>query len=469
VQKFDVPVEATTPSLEALKAYSMGVTTGRTKGNAEAIPFLKRALELDPNFAIAYAGLAVNYSNLGQASVSAEYAKKAYDLRDRVSERERYRISALYFQNVTSEVEKATEAYQLWAKSYPRDLVPHTNLGALYSALGQWDKAIAETEVSLRLEPTINGYSNQAGNYIAVNRLKDARLRLQEAQEKNFDDLFIRTDLYALAFLSGDAAEMERQVAWAAGRPNEEDQMLNTHADTQAYYGRLERARDLARRASDSAVRSDAKETGAQWLAFQALREAELGNVSAARQGVAHALGLAPGRDVRVLSALALARSGETAQSRTILETLQKSEPTNTYLKVYWFPVIEASIAMAQQAPDRAIVALEPSLPYELGNLPPAATSSLMYPAYIRGLAYLAQKNGLAAAAEFQKFPDHSGIVQNFLLGSLAHLQLARAYAASGDVAKSRTAYQAFLALWKDADSDIPILKEARAEYAKLQ
>ncbi len=468
VQKFDVPVEATTPSLEALKAYSMGVTTGRTKSDAEAIPFMKRAIELDPNFAIAYAGLAVHYGNLGQASLSADYAKKAYDLRDRVSERERYRISALYFQNVTSEVEKATEAYELWAKSYPRDFVPHGNLGTLYANLGQYDKAIAETATGQRLEPTRTGYGNLANNYIDVNRLKDARQTIQEAQQKNFDDFLLRSDLYSLAFLSGDTAEMERDVAWAAGRPNQEDQMLNIHADTQAYYGRLGKARDLARRASDSAVRSDAKETGAQWLVYQGLREAELGNVAAARQDVTRALGLAPGRDVRVLSALALARSGETVQSRTIIEALQKSELANTYLKVYWFPVIEASIAMAQQAPDRALIALEPSLPYELGGPPPTISGGTMYPAYIRGLAYLARKNGPAAAAEFQKFLDHPGIIQNFLLGSLAHLQIARAYAVSGDTAKAKAAYQDFLTLWKDADPDIPILKEAKAEYAKL-
>ena len=469
VQKFDVPVEATTPSLEALKAYSMGITTGRTKGEAEAIPFLQRAIELDPNFAIAYAGLAVEYGNLGQASLAADYGKKAYDLRDRVSEREQYRISALYFQRVTSEVEKATEAYELWAKSYPRDFVPHANLGTLYAGLGQWDKAIAETQAGLRLEPTINGYGNLAFCYVAVNRLKDARQTLQDAQQKNFDSGWIRSQLYALAFLSGDAAEMERQVAWAAGRPGDEDQMLNTHADTQAYYGHLEKARDLARRAADSAVRADAKETGALWLAYQGLREAELGNVTAARQAVTRALALAPGRDVKVIAALALARTGEASQSRTIVEALQKSDPTDTYLKVYWFPAIEACIAMAQQAPDQAIIALEPSLPYEFGNLPPSGTSSPIYPAYIRGLAYLAQKNGPAAAAEFQKFLDHPGIVQNFLLGSLAHLQLARAYAVSGDTVKAKAAYGDFLTLWKDADPDIPILKEAKAEYAKLQ
>jgi eukaryotic-like serine/threonine-protein kinase len=468
VQRFDVPVEATTPSLEALKAYSMGITTSRTKGNAEAIPFLKRAIELDPNFALACAGLAVVYGNLGRASLSAEYAKKAYDLRDRVSDREQYRISSLYFDDATSEEEKAIEGYELWAKSYPRDFVPLGNLGVIYANLGQYDKSIAEAEAAQRLESTRIGYGNLASFYIAVNRLKDARQTIQDAQQKNFDGLVLRSDLYSLAFLSGDTAEMERDVAWAAGRPNEEDRMLNTHADTQAYYGHLEKGRDLARRASDSAVRSDAKETGAQWLAYQALREAELGNVAAARQGISRALTLAPGRDVKVLSALALARSGETAQSRNILETLQKSEPTNTYLKVYWSPVIEASIAMAQLAPDRAIVELERSLPYELGG-PPPANNATIYPAYIRGLAYLAQKNGPAATAEFQKFIDHAAVVQNFLLGSLAHLQLGRAYSMTGDTAKAKAAYNDFFTLWKDADPDVPILKEAKAEYAKLQ
>jgi serine/threonine protein kinase len=466
VQKFDVPVEATTPSLEALKAYSMGITTSRSKGDAEAIPFMKRAIELDPNFAMAYCAIAVEYSNLGRANLAAENARKAYDLRDRVSERERYRISAFYFDKVTGEIEKATEAYELWAKSYPRDSVPRGNLAVIYGALGQYNKAVAENEEQQRLGASIVGYGNLASFYINVNRLQDARQMIQEAQQKNFDGLIIRQDLYSLAFLAGDNAEMERQVAWGAGRPGEEDQMLNTHADTQAYYGRLEKARDLARRATDSAVRADAKETGAQWLAYHAVREAELGNGGAARQGVTRALALSPGRDVKVLAALALARSGDTAESKSILESLQKSDPSNTYLKVYWFPLIEASIAMAQQAPDQSIVALEPALPYELGSPPPGTST---YPAYIRGLAYLAQKNGSAAAAEFQKFLDHSAIVQNFPLGALAHLQLGRAYAVSGDAAKAKAAYKDFLTLWKDADPGIPILREAKSEYVKLQ
>ena len=468
VQKFDVPMEATTPSLEALKAYSMGIATGRTKGDSEAVPFMKRAIELDPNFAIAYVALGIDYSNLGQASLAADYARKAYDLRDRVSDRERFRISAFYFQYVTGEMDKAIEAYELWAKSYPREMVPHGNLGSLYASVGQYDKAITETEAAQRLEPTITDYANLASDYISVNRLKEARLTLEEAQRNHFDGLFIRGDLYSLAFLAGDTAEMERQVAWAAGRPGEEDQMLNAHADTQAYYGRMAKARDLARQAANSAVRADAKETAAQWLAFQAVREAEVGNASAARQAAARALALAPGRYVKVLSALALARSGEFPQSKAILEALKKSESSNSFLKVYWFPVLEASMAIAQHAPDRAIIALEPSLPYELGN-PPPENAGTLHPAYLRGLAYLAQSNGAAAAAEFQKFLDHPGIVQNFLFASLAHLELGRAYAISGDQAKAKTAYQDFFILWKDADPDIPILKQAKEDYAKLE
>ena len=467
VQKFDVPMEATTPSLDALKAYSMGVAAGRTKGDSESVPYMKRAIELDPNFAMAYVSLGIDYSNLGQASLAADYARKAYDLRDRVSDRERFRISAFYFQYVTGEMDKAIEAYELWARSYPREMVPHANLGSLYASVGQYDKSITETETAQRLGPTITNYSNLASDYVAVNRIKDARLTLQEAQKNHFDGLFLRSEVYALAFLAGDTAEMERQVTWALGRPGEEDQMLNTHADTQAYYGRMVKARDLARQAADSAVRADAKETAAQWLAFQAIREVEVGNAGAARQAVARALALAPGRDVRVLSALALARAGESTQSKAILEALKKSEPSNTFLKVYWFPVIEASMAIAQRAPDRAVIALEPSLPYELGNPSPEIAGTL-HPAYLRGLAYLAEKNGPAAAAEFQKLLDHQGIVQNFLLGSLAHLQIGRAYAMSGDRRKAKTAYQDFFALWKDADPDIPILKEAKAEYAKL-
>ena len=466
IQKFDVPVEATTPSLEALKAYSMGITTGRTKGDAEAIPFMKRAIELDPNFAMAYVGLGVEYANLGQASLAAGYAKRAYDLRDRVSDREKYRISAFYYQYVTGEVEKATEAYELWAKTYPRDLVPHTNLGYIYSTLGQYDKAAAETEQSQRLEPSLTGFGNLAGIYMNLNRLDDARSVLQQAQANKLDGLVIRVTWYDLAFLRSDAAEMERQAAWAAGRPGEEDSMLSTQSDTEAYYGRLTRARDFSRRAVDAAVRADSKETAALWQANAALREAEFGNTAVAKQQVGAALARAPGRDVKVLAAMTLARAGETARPKAIVEQLEKSEATNTMLKIYWLPTIKAAIELNRGNSSQALIDLEAPAPYELGG--PVPISGL-YPVYVRGLAFLTAHNGAAAAGEFQKILDHRGIVLNLPLGALAQLQLGRAYTLSSDTAKARSTYQDFFNVWKDADPDIPILKRAREEYAKLQ
>lgn len=466
IQKFDVPVEATTPSLEALKAYSMGITTGRSKGDAEAIPFMKRAIELDPNFAMAYVGLGVEYANLGQASLAAEYAKKAYDLRDRVSDREKYRISAFYFQYVTGEVEKATEAYELWAKTYPRDMVPHTNLGYIYTALGQYDKAATETEESQKIEPTLVGFGNLAGIYLALNRFDDAKKTIQDAQAKKLDGLVLRADDYGLAFLQGDAAEMEKDFAWGAGRPGEEGAVLSTQSDTEAYFGRLTRARDFTRRAVDASVRADSKEAGAIWQANGALREAEFGNSAVAKQKIDAALSLAPGRDVKVLVALALARTGEAARAKALIEQLEKSDGTNTMLKLYWFPTIEAAIDLYSGSPSQALIALEATAPYDLGG--PAPISSL-YPVYVRGQVYLASHNGAAAVGEFQKIIDHGGIVQNFPLGALAHLQLGRAYVLTGDTAKAKAAYQDFFNLWKDADPDIPILKEAKAEFAKMQ
>jgi eukaryotic-like serine/threonine-protein kinase len=468
IQKFDVPVEATTPSLEALKAFSMGITTFRAKGNAEAIPFYKRALELDPNFAVAYASLGLIYGNLGQASLAAENIKKAYALRDRVSEREKYRISALYYDNVTGELEQATQVYELWAKSYPKDPVPPVNLGVIYAELGQYEKSLVATQESQRLAEGAIGFSDLVSIYLALNRIDDAQKTIEQAQKQNLVGDFLHLAIYQLAFLKGDSAEMGRQVSWAAGKPGTEDILLSFQSDTEAYYGHLSKARDFSRRAVDAAVRADSRETAAIWQINAAVREAEFGNVAAARQGVAAALALSPGRDVEMLSALALARSGETARAKTIVAELEKNYPSHTVLKVYWLPTIKAAVELDANNTAQSLVFLEAAAPYELGG-PPQFQLGTLYPAYIRGQAYLAAHNGTAAAAEFQKFLDHRGIVINFPLGALAHLGLARAYALSGDTAKAKTAYNDFLTLWKDADPDIPILKQAKAEYAKLQ
>ncbi|HEY6768007.1 MAG TPA: protein kinase [Candidatus Sulfotelmatobacter sp.] len=469
VQKFDVPIEATTPSLEALKAFSMGITTARTKGDAESVPFLKRSIELDPNFATAYAALAVAYSNLGQANLAAENIKKAYDLRERVSEREKYRISAFYSVQLSGELEQASQAYEVLAQSYPRDYVPHGNLGDIYNRLGQYDKAVSETQEALRLDPNnVGGYFNLATSYLALNRMEDAKAAFEQAQARGLNAGFLHWLAYFLAFLRGDTVDMNRQLAWGAGKTGDEDYLLAAQANTEAYSGRLTRARDLTRRAVDAAVRGASKETAALWQVSAALREAEFGNMAAAKQDATAALTLTPGRDVRVLAALALARAGDAARARDEVEELNKTNPSNTVLKVYWLPSIDAALKLYGSNPSQALASLEAAAPYEMGAPLPFQFGT-MYPAYLRGQVYLQVQNGQAAAAEFQKLLDHRGIVLNFPLGALAHLGLARAYVLSGDTVKAKAAYQDFLTLWRDADPDIPILKEAKAEYAKLQ
>jgi eukaryotic-like serine/threonine-protein kinase len=469
VQKFDVPIEATTPSLEALKTFSMGVKTQQEKGDAEAIPFLRRAIELDPSFAIAYARLAVAYGNLGQPSLAAENLRKAYALRDRVSEREKFHITADYYQLATGEREKEAQTYELWIQSYPRDLPPHINLGNNAATLGQYDKALAETREALRLEPNnIVAWGNLTTYLLALNRLNDAGAAVDTALARKIDGGYLRLLLYYVLFLRGDSAQMQQQVAWAAGKPGDEDVLLSAQSDTDAYYGQRTKAADLSRRARETAVRADSKETAALWQVNGALREAEFGNALPAKQAVAAALALAPGRDVKVLAALTLARSGETAHANAMIGELEKSDPSNTVLKLFWLPTLKAVVELNGGNSAQALEALEAAAPYELGEPPPFQTGTL-YPAYLRGQAYLLAHNGAAAAAEFQKLVDHRGIVLNFVTGALAHLQLGRAYALSGDTAKAKTAYQDFFTLWKDADPDIPILKEAKAEYAKLQ
>ena len=468
VQKFDVPIEATTPSLEALKNYSMGITIGREKGDAASVPFLKRAIELDPNFPMAYAGLAVRYTNLLQPSLALGYATKAYQLRDRVSEREKLRISATYF-HATGEVEKETQTYELWTANYPRDYVPHGDLSVNYASMGQYEKALAESQETLRLQQDdLVSYVNLGGTYLNLNRLDEAKATFDQAFAHKLDGGGLRQNIYSLAFLRGDAAQMEQQVAWGAGKPGDEDGLLSTQSDTEAYYGRMAKARDFSRRAADSAVRSDSKETGALWQANAALREAELGNSASAKQGITAALALSRGRDVKVLAALALARISDAAGAKKLVEELEKAYPTNTLLKLYWLPTIDAAIELNKGNSSQALVYLEAAAPYELGTPPPFQEGTLYAP-YLRGQAYLLAHNGTAAAGEFQKLLDHRGIVVNFVTGAIAHLQIGRAYAMAGDTAKAKAAYQDFLTLWKDADPDISILKQAKAEYAKLQ
>jgi eukaryotic-like serine/threonine-protein kinase len=465
VQKLDVPLsEATTSSLEALRVYTLGRNTRRERGDAPAVPFLKRAIELDPKFPLAYASLSELYEDLNQPSLALECATKAYQLRDRVSEREKLTIASIYF-GVTGEIEKEVQAQELLAATFPHDPTG-ISIANDYAEMGQWEKALPRYQEAALQKPQVATYSNLATAYLALNRLEETKSTLDAAFAHKLDDGLLRTTVYLVAFLQGDAAQMEQQVAWGAGKPGSEDLLLSLHSDTEAFYGRMSRARDFSRRAVDSAVRADSKETAALWQVNAALREAELGNAASAKQGVAAALALSSGRDVKILAALTLARIGD-PRAKALAEELEKSYPTNTLLKLYWLATINAAIEIGKGNSAQAVIDLEPAAPYELGLS--ITTLNNLYPAYVRGQAYLLAHNGGAAATEFQKLLDHRGIVTNFVTGSLVHLQIGRAYAMAGDTAKAKAAYQDFLTLWKDADPDVPILKQAKIEYAKLK
>jgi len=470
VQKFDKPLdEATTPSLEALQAYTEGDRLAREKGDTDALPFLKRAVELDPNFARAYASLGVRYNNLGQASLAIENVRRAYELRDRVSEREKYYISCTYFTLVTGELEKAIQQYELWIRDYPRDYVAITNLGVNYFTLGQFERAAAVTRDALRLEPaSILGYNNLGVAYFSMNRLDEAKSTFDEALARKLDGPYLRQSMYYLDFLRKDPTGMQRQFAWAMGKPGAEDILLSAESDTQANRGHLQKARQLSGQAEDSAKRNDSKETAAFWQGNEALREVELGNAAEGLKQAREALNLAPGRDVKVESALALARGGDVTAAGKLVDVLNQEFPLDTLIQNYWLPTVRAAIELQRHDSAKAIEMLHASVPYELAD-PPPFSAGTMYPVYLRGEGYLAAGNGGLATVEFQKILDHPGVIVNFPLSALSHLGLGRARAISGDSTGARTAYQDFFALWKDADPDIPILKQAKAEYTKLR
>ena len=472
VQKFDIPLaQATTNSLEALKAYSLGQNKMLEKGEAEAIPFFKRAIELDPNFALAYDRLGIRYYNLNQHSLAADYLKKAFDLRDRVTEREKLHITALYSTFATGELEKANQTYELWIQVYPRDFTAYANLGSSYMVLGQYEKAATETREALRVEPnSVVSYSNLGQIFLALNRFDEARTTTEEALGRRLENIQLHLNLYALAFFQGNVADMKQQADWAIGKPGAEDWMLSLESDTEAWSGRLGEARALSRQAVESARRRDEKEPAALWQANAAIREALFGNAEAARQIAAAAIALAPGsHDSEAQAALAYALAGDVAHAQSIADDLAKRFPQDTVVQSVWLPTVRAQIETGRKNAARSIGLLQGAGPNELGMLSGSATNSCLYPVYVRAEAYLAAQHGKLAAAEFLKILGHRGLLWNCATGSLARLGLARAYVLQGDTAKARAAYQDFFALWKDADPDIPILKQAKAEYAKLK
>jgi tetratricopeptide (TPR) repeat protein len=482
VQKFDVPLEqATTSSLEALKAYSLGNKARNEKGNEAALPYDQRAIELDPNFAMGYAAVGNDYFSLGELGRASEFDTKAFQLREHASEREKLVITAYYYQSVTGELDKAAQTYQEEIESYPRDYRAHLDLGGVYQQQGQYERAAESNRQGLRLAPDSGPpYTDLVNSLLSLQRFDETRQIIHEVQARKLDNVILHNALYALAFLGSDSAAMAEQQQWFAGKPGYQNFGLALASDTEAYGGHLGKARELTKRAVESAIRADSKENGAIWQENAAIEQAACGNPAEARQSAAEALKLVPtSQGVEVEAALAFAMAGDTARAESLAQDLGKRFPLDTQMQSLWLPAIQAQLALDKKNPASALNALQAASPIELGQILFVANISCLYPTYIHGEAHLAAGQGKEAATEFQKIIDHSGTVWNCWTGALAHLGVARANAlqartsqgADADAARVRAlaAYKDFLTLWKDADPDIPILKEAKVEYAKLR
>ena len=480
VQRFDVPLEqATTSSLEALKAFSLGQKADREKGPGAALPYNQHAIQLDPNFAMGYMAVGSEYFSLAEPGRASEYLSKAFQLRDHASEREKLALTANYYLNVTGELAKAGQAFQEEIDSYPQ-ATAYLNLGVVYAEQGQHEKSAELTREALKLNPdNVATYDNLANSYLALQRFDDARQTIREAQAKKLDDYITHSAVYALAFLSSDSAVMAEQQRWFSGKP-EENYGLSIASDTEGYEGHLAKARELVQRSVDSAIRADSKENGGIWRENSALREAAYGNEEEARRAAGEGLKLAPtSQGVQSEAALAFAMTGDTARAESLAKALSTRYPLDTQMQSLWLPAIQAQLAQDRKNPAAALTALQAASSSELGQISFVTNLSCLYDVYLRGEAYLAAGQAREADAEFQKIIDHSGLVWSCWTGALAHLGVARANAqqiktsqgADADAARVRAlaAYQDFLTLWKDADSGIPILQQAKAEYAKLQ
>ena len=473
VQKFDTPLEqATTPSLEALKAYS----SARREVSPLAIPLFKRAVELDPNLAVAYAWLGIWYTSTGEPTIAANFTSKAYQLRDRASEPEKYFISAIYYKEVTGNLEKAEQTAKLWIQAYPRSEMPHTYLaGAIYPALGRYAGVVSEAREAISLNRNFSAsypasYAMLMEGYTALNRFDEAKTTYRQALERKLYHHYYAEDLYQIAFMQNDAAGMKEQVTQLAGQSGVGDMLLAYEADTAAYSGRLKEAEELTRRAMESAEKAGKKEKAATYSAVSGLREALFGYAAKARRLAMLATQHSSGVDVQYGSALGVAYAGDAKRAQDLTLGLDKRFPEATIVQYNYLPTLRAKLSLNRGDASEAIEILSAASPYELGRTTFSDYSwNGLYPVYVRGEAYLAAHQGSQSAAEFQKILDHRGIVGNSPIGALAHFQLGRAYAMQGDIARAKAAYTDFLTLWKDADPDIPILKQAKAEYAKLR
>jgi tetratricopeptide (TPR) repeat protein len=474
VEKHNTPLEtATTSSLEALKAYSTAIQVSFTAGFPEALPHLKRAVEVDPQFAMAYAFMGLTYSNIGESALSMESAKKAYELRERASDREKFFITTLYERNVTGNLEKEQQTLRLWGQTYPRDRDAHGLLaGFALEGTGQYEKAIEEANIALGIDPDFSpGYVNIAYSNFFLDRIAEAEKTIRTAADRQRETPDLWLLQYYVTFVKGDTAGMDRAVARVKGKPGVEDWMLHSQALVEARSGRVQAAITMSRRAVDIAQQAGQKESAASYNAAQAVWQALFGNAVAARQSATAALALSNGRDVVYASAFALAVAGDLPRAQSLAADLQKRFPEDTAVQFNYLPALGALFALNRHDPGKAIELLQAAVPYELA-VPPIDFNEFfggLYPVYVRGQANLAARQGPEAAVQFQKILDHRGIVAADPIGALAHLQLGRAYALTGDKTRAKSAYQDFLTLWNNADPDIPILKEAKAEYEKLK
>lgn len=469
LQKHNAPLEqATTPSLDALNAYGTALSTWDKKGNRACLPFLQRALDLDPNFAMAYGAMATIYYNLGENDLARKNATKAYELKDRVTEAEKLAIESRYYLYVTGELEKALQVYEYAVENYPPAAGALNHLGSTAAKLGRFDQGVTSLRAALALDPTrATTYSNLASDLLALSRMDEATAILAEAGKRKFQTDDLLQVSYWRAFLRSDAAEMQHILVQSSDVQGAQGLLLTQQANTEAYFGHLEEAGELAAVAANLMEHDSDKEPAATCLAEAAVREAEVGNAVRARSLIAQAQKLFRGGEVVTLAALVAAENGDLKPAEALSRDLDKQWPQGTFIQRYWLPVMRAEIHLHQHQAAKAIADLDLAAPFEYAG-PAELSVSTMYPVYVRGKAYLAAGDAKNAAVEFQKFVDHSGVVLNFPLASLARLGLARAYARGGDSAKARAAYQDFLHLWKDADSNLSILKEAKSEYAKL-
>jgi tetratricopeptide (TPR) repeat protein len=470
VQKFEKPLrEATTSSLEALQAYSRGRQLIGANDFAGSIPVLKRAIQLDPNFAMAYAVLGTSYVNIGEVGLAAENARKAYELKDRVSDVEKFYIESHYYEMATGDLDKARQTFKLLAQNYPRDETAPTNMGVIDGVLGDYDDSLKQAQDAFKLNPSGLSYSNLISSFITLNRLDEAKALVQDAQVKKLDSGYLRIAIYQIAFLQNDKTARAQQVAWSVGKTGVEDVFLAMEADTAAYVGQLRKARDFTRQAAASAERTDEKETAAYYVAQGALREAIVGNSNLAQEGAAAALRLTNSRDVRFLAAMAYAAGGDASKAQTLVDDSKKRFPEDTLAQFNEIPTAEGQIALSRRDSSKALEILQSSSRYELGQIGAGGATPALYPVWVRAEAYRMAGQGAQAVREYQKILDHRGAVTNGLIGALAHLGIARACALQGDTARARVAYQDFFALWKDADPDGPVLVAAKSEYAKLK